>query len=234
VADRSELRSALAEQGFSLRRHAYGMLLVLILVSLTFQLASPEGDLTHVVTILLQGGTFLAAIWTSQARTRLLRIASGVVIVITLVSALVFAASGHVDDAGARIVSLLLVFLAPVAILQGIIVHFREEGGVTVQTMFGVLCIYLLIGSLFAFVYGTVDDLGSTRFFAQIANGDTSDYLYFSFATLTTTGYGDLTAATDLGRSLAITEALIGQIYMVTVVAVIVGNLRRPAARRAP
>ena len=60
--------------------------------------------------------------------------------------------------------------------------------------------------------------------------GDSSDFVYFSFATLTTVGYGDLTAATDLGRSLAITEALIGQIYLVTVVALIVPNIGR--ARR--
>ena len=52
------------------------------------------------------------------------------------------------------------------------------------------------------------------------------DFIYFSYATLTTVGYGDLVAATNLGRSLAITEALLGQIYLVTVVALIVGNLR--------
>ena len=50
---------------------------------------------------------------------------------------------------------------------------------------------------------------------------------------MTTTGYGDLTAAHDLGRSLAITEALIGQIYLVTVVALIVSNLAQPAAAAA-
>jgi hypothetical protein len=124
-----------------------------------------------------------------------------------------------------------MVALAPIAIVHGLVRHFREEGRVTVQTMFGVLCIYLLLGSLFAFVYGILDEVGSSPFFAQIANGDTSDYLYFSFSTLTTTGYGDLTAGTDLGRSFAITEQLLGQIYLVTVVAVIIGNLSR--ARRA-
>jgi hypothetical protein len=240
VAEREKLRRTLAEEGLGLREHGYGLLLILILVSLGFQLAVPEGDLAHVITIMLQGGTFIAALWTSQARTRQLRLGTAVVLVITVGSAIAFAASGQVDETGARIVSLLLVLLAPVVILHGILRHFREEGRVTLQTMFGVLCIYLLIGSLFAFTYGVIGELDSAPFFAQQEGGNTSDFLYFSFVTQTTTGYGDLTAATDLGRALAITEALIGQIYMVTVVAVIVGNLRRsasataPQARRAP
>lgn len=233
MAERKGLRQTLAEQGVSPREHGYGLLLLLILVSLVFQLAAPEGTAAHAVTILLLGGTFLAALWTSQARTRVLRIGTAVVVVVTVGAAITFAAAGEVNDAGARIISFLLAAAAPVAIVHGVVRHFREEGRVTMQTMFGVLCIYLLIGSLFAFSYGVIDDLGPS-FFAQLGEGTTSDYLYFSFVTQTTTGYGDLTAATDLGRSLAITEALIGQIYMVTVVALIVGNLRGPAPRRAP
>jgi hypothetical protein len=60
-----------------------------------------------------------------------------------------------------------------------------------------------------------------------------SECLYFSFTTLTTVGYGDLTARTDLGHTLAVFEALIGQIYLVTVVSLIVGNLRRRLPERA-
>ena len=93
--------------------------------------------------------------------------------------------------------------------------------------MFGVLCVYLLIGSAFAFAYGIISALDDGTFFAQMQRRRRqSDFLYFSFATMTTTGYGDLTAAHDLGRSLAITEALIGQIYLVTVVALIVEQPR--------
>jgi hypothetical protein len=75
-----------------------------------------------------------------------------------------------------------------------------------------------------------VDSLSSTPFFAQHAAANSHNLLYFSFATITTTGYGDLTAGTDVGRSLAIAEALIGQIYLVTVVAAIVGGLGRQRA----
>jgi hypothetical protein len=110
-------------------------------------------------------------------------------------------------------------------IARGLLLDFKERG-ISMHTMFGVLCVYLLIGSLFAFVYGIVSSIGSEPFFAQHGDVDTSqNFLYFSFVTMTTVGYGDLTAATSLGRSLAIAEALIGQIYLVTVVATIVGGL---------
>ena len=95
--------------------------------------------------------------------------------------------------------------------------------------MFGVLCIYLLLGMLFAFAYGIVGDASAPTPSSRSTRRPTPpNFLYFSFATITTVGYGDLTAATDLGRSLAIAEALIGQIYLVTVVAAIVGGPRRP------
>jgi len=85
-----------------------------------------------------------------------------------------------------------------------------------------------LIGSLYAFAYGLVSSIGSDPFFAQHGHVDTTrNFLYFSFVTITTVGYGDLTAATNLGRSFAIAEALTGQIYLVTVVATIVGGLGR-------
>ncbi len=108
----------------------------------------------------------------------------------------------------------------------------RRAQRITVRTMFGVLCVYLLIGSTFAYAYGIINALEDGGFFAELQGGTQSEFLYFSFSTLTTTGFGDLTAAEDLGRSLAITEALFGQIYLVTLVALIVGNLgRAPVAR---
>ena len=118
------------------------------------------------------------------------------------------------------------------AIASGVVKQFREVRGVTMQTMFGVLCLYLLIGLLFAVAFGAIQAISDTSFFTTI-HGHRDDFLYFSFATLTTVGYGDLVAATDLGRSLSITEALVGQLYLVTVVAVIVSNLRPTRARAA-
>lgn len=205
--------------------HRYVIVLVLILVTLGFQLAAPDGDLAGLVTVLLQAATLSAAVITSRAPLWVARLT------IAACTLLVVAATGAVfgtEQLGAdspRVASLLLVALAPPVIVLGVHRHARQEGGITVNTMFGVLCIYLLVGLLFGSMFNAIETFSNEPFFTTSGVEDTSDFLYFSFATLTTVGYGDLIAATGLGRSLAITEALIGQIYLVTVVALIVSNL---------
>jgi voltage-gated potassium channel Kch len=91
-----------------------------------------------------------------------------------------------------------------------------------------VLSLYMLIGMAFGFVYGAIDRFGGDPFFASGDSATVAHCLYFSFTTLATVGYGDFVARTDLGHTLAVSEALIGQIYLVTVVSLIVSNLRRP------
>jgi Ion channel len=214
---------------FARWQHRYGIVLVLILCSLSFQLAAPDEGWARLVTITLQGATLVLALYASEARPLITRLATVVVALAVLGSAAALVGFGELG-AGGRVVAVLLVALAPPAIVKGVVQGVRTEGAVTVHTMFGVLCIYLLLGMLFAFAYGLVGDVQSEPFFASGIDSNMSDYLYFSFATMTTVGYGDLTAATDLGRSVAIAEALIGQIYLVTVVAVIVGGLSRRRA----
>ena len=221
-----------AQRTRRVRHYGYGLVLLMILASLAFQLASSDSDAAQAITIVLQAFTLLLAVWASESRHIVIRIVELIVTVVVVAATLTFVVSGNVDDGAAKIVNLLLIAFAPLTIAGGIVRPFRMEGVVTIRTMFGVLCIYLLIGSFFGFCYGAVGALSDSSFFAQTTQETSSDFLYFSFTTITTTGYGDLTAATDLGRSLAITEALIGQIYLVTVVAVIVGNLRRPTPRR--
>jgi uncharacterized membrane protein len=131
-------------------------------------------------------------------------------------------------------VTLLYLILTPPALISGLRKQLEAAGAVTLQTMYGVLCLYLLIGLLFGVAYATIGELSSTPFFAQPGPYGRDEFLYFSYTTLTTVGYGDLSAATNLGRSLAITEALLGQLYLVSVVAVIISNMEavRPGQRR--
>lgn len=210
--------------------YRFGEVLALILLSLSVQLAAPDGDVARLVAIVLQGGTLFAAVYVSRAHPWLIRVTAVASILLVIGGATAVLGSNEVGDDSGRVVTFLLVALAPPAIIQGLREHFRREGRITIQTMFGVLCLYLLIGMFFGTCFAAIETVSSDEFFVNHA-AQTSDFLYFSFATLTTVGYGDLIAATNLGRSLAITEALIGQIYLVTVVALIVGNLR-PAARQ--
>ncbi len=231
--------SSLPRDASLFRRHihgdgfGYGWLLVLILVSIAFQLAAPETDTAQVITIGLQGVTLIAALHVSGVRRWLIH-AAAVIASIALAGAIgVLIGSGELDDGAGRVLGLLFVVLAPATIVAGIVRQARRDGEITLRTMAGVLCVYLLIGSAFAFAYGIISAVDGGNFFAQQHGGDISDFLYFSFVTQTTTGYGDLTAVDDVGRSLAITEALTGQIYLVTVVALIVGNLGRARIRQS-
>jgi voltage-gated potassium channel Kch len=101
---------------------------------------------------------------------------------------------------------------------------------VTLETICGALAAYLLLGMMFSSVYGAMADLGTTQLFVQVAEPSIPLRQYFSFTTLTTLGYGDVTAATDLGRAVAMLEAICGQIFLVTLIARLVANF---AGRRS-
>ena len=110
---------------------------------------------------------------------------------------------------------------------MGVVRSLRTRQAVTLEAVFGVLSVYLLLGMFFAFTYGSIDRLGEGSFFAGGQAATVSHCIYYSFTTLTTVGYGDLTASSNLGHTLSVFEALLGQIYLVTIVALIVANLGR-------
>ncbi len=211
-------------------KHQYGIVLALILTSLVFQLAAPDREWARLTTIALQGLTLLSALRTSGMHRAVFNAAAvfvGLAVFGAIASAI---GTGGIGTTAPRIETLLLVALAPFAIVRGIVMQFREAHRVTINAMFGVLCIYLLLGMLFGYGFAVINQLDDGGFFASHSELGTLHipiFLYYSFTTLTTTGYGDFVAATDVGRSLSIAEALIGQIYMVTIVAVIVSNLGR-------
>jgi len=111
-------------------------------------------------------------------------------------------------------VGLLVTATLPIT-LSRVIRHPR----VTRETVLGALCAYVLVGLLFAFLYLAVSDLRSGPFFAQPGEHVQSEFLYYSFVTLTTLGFGDLSPSVGLPQALTAIEALLGQIFLVTMVA---------------
>jgi uncharacterized membrane protein len=225
-ASHGSTRPAIPRPRTARARYRYGLLLGLITASLAFQLAAPEADWSRLVTVALQGVTLLLALWTSRVRPWFIRIAVVIAALAFVGSIAAVIADGDSGADSITLVTLLLVAVAPIAVMAGVVRNVSEDRGVTLATMFGVLCIYLLLGMFFAFIYGSIEALDSGGVFAELADATQEDFLYFSFTTLTTTGYGDLVVDTGLGRAAAVTEALIGQIYLVTIVAAIVTNLR--------
>ena len=99
-----------------------------------------------------------------------------------------------------------------VALVGGLMRLVRLHG-VTLQVVAGALTIYVLTGLIFAWLVSFVAEVGADAYFAQGGDGTQGERVYFSFTVLTTTGFGDLTAATPAGRALAVVEMLVGQIY---------------------
>ncbi len=206
----------------------YGLALILLVISLTYSIATPEGEWQRVVGLVLQSTALYATLAAAEVDRRILR-AFAIVFVGAFLGAVAQAGFTDGDGAGFVRVCVLVILLASLPLVGlGVIRQVRGDRKISVQTMMGVLCAYLLLMSVFAYSYGVLGEFGDTAFFNQGEQWNRiGDYIYFSLITITTVGMGDLTPATDLGRSLTAAEALIGQIYMVTVVAVIVSNLGR-------
>jgi hypothetical protein len=205
----------------------YGIVLLLLLATFIVEASAYDGAWYRVVTVALDGLTLVAAFLASGVNRHLMRIAS--VVAILAVAGAVVAAANDTASTGAvfAILSFLLVIAAPVVIARAII-----RRGVDIHTVLGALCIYVMLGMLWAFLYGSIGAAISEPFFAQTRTASSADYLYFSFVTLTTTGYGDFTAATGLGRAVAVLEALSGQLYLVTIVALLVARMATSAMPR--
>jgi peptidoglycan/LPS O-acetylase OafA/YrhL len=207
-------------------RRNFGPVLLGIVAAVIFQLAAPTTDATRMIAILLQSTVIVLALRAAGFHKHVVEAAASVLIVLAVIVAVALFGFDQLHPATPRLVTLILILLTPVAIVAGVIRELREDDRVTIQSVYCGLSLYLLLGMAFAMLFGAIQDIADTDFFTN-GPGNPNDFLYYSLATLTTTGYGDFIAATALGRATSVTEALIGQMYLVSVLAVIVSNVTR-------
>ena len=213
-------------------RDTYGVALAALAVSILALIAAgaPIPSLAVLFAAVLQMVALAVTMRVSGVSRRSLVI--GFVCTLGIVTAGVVGAV-----AGGRsgsVVSLLgWLILVGIAIV-GIVRRLRLYRRVTLPLVLGLLCAYLLIGLAFALVYAIVGTLAPPAF--SRGPSGISEAVYFSFTTLTTVGYGDVTPANSLVRAISVAEAIAGQLYLVSVVSLAVsrlGNGRAPQPQPA-
>jgi hypothetical protein len=210
------------------------MLLLALFATFFFGGIAQPGYVERVIGTILVGATLVLALYAAEIPPRRMRLASaGILTIVVAVVAASLLEKGETVIGITSLANALLIAVAPPAVVLGVWRNLRATGTVTVTVVAGALCVYVLLGLLFAFVYSGVEHLGGAPFFANGAAATSDRSIYFSFVTLATVGYGDYTARTNFGHTLSVTEALLGQIYLVTVVATIVSRVvpRRAAGR---
>lgn len=180
----------------------------------------PSQDVGAALAAVLVALTLVTALRASGLSARRQRMIDAVVLVVIV--GYVVTLFGHLTPPGqagpgVSAVLVILSILAPIVIVLRLVRH-RE---VTIGTIMGAISAYLLIAVAYFYVFLTMGGTTNAFFSTSTPQGSTS-YMYFSLTTITTVGYGDLTAASRLGRLLATSEAVIGQVYLVVFVAFIV------------
>jgi voltage-gated potassium channel len=217
-----ERRDQLSERERTKIEGRFGTVLFLLIIAVFFSISAPDDPWVLLMTTLVLAASLSIAMLASGAQPKVVR-AWLVVVALGIGVSIVIATTQEMRVASVYLA--LTTLLLALATMGAIARRLWRHAEISVLTLLGALCIYVLLGMSFAFVFEAVGNLGSQPFFASQETATRSDYTYFSFITMATVGYGDLTPRGGLGRALAVTEGLFGQIYLVTAVAALVGNL---------
>jgi len=214
---------------------AFGLVLGLVLITFILTSLISNTGWGSVLIMAATGATSIVALTSSQAPLRYVH-AAIYLSALSLVLAIVGAASGADVwlDLGA-VVQVTLLAVAMAAVLIRVVTAVE----VNARVILGAISVYTVLGLLFGFTYEAIARVQDSPFFEGAPPLQHGDFLFFSYTTLTTTGYGDLVPSGQPGEMIATFEMLIGQIFLVTLVAGLVslwrpgeGLKRRREARR--
>lgn len=185
----------------------FGRVLLLLIVTVFFSISAPDEPWAWLTTAIVLAVTLSIAMLASGAQPKVVRAWLGVGVLGIGASIFIAVTQAGCARGYLALTTLLLTLVTMGAVARRLWLHVS----INVLTVLGAVCIYVLLGLSFAFVFAVVGDLGSQPFFASQEDGTRGDYVYFSFITLATVGYGDLAPPGSLGRALAVTEGLFGQ-----------------------
>jgi hypothetical protein len=204
-------------------RDAFGLVFALVLVTYVLASLTANRGWSAVVLTLATSATSIVALTSSHIQARFVRAAIWLS-ALTVGLAVIAALSGDRLWLNlASVVQIVLLTVAMAAVLRRVVMT-AEVGS---RTILGAISVYTVLGILFTFLYGTIDRIQNGPFFEGVAHPQGSDFLFFSYTTLTTTGYGNLVPGGQPGRMISGLEMMLGQIFLVTLVAGLV-SLWRP------
>jgi ion channel len=175
------------------------------------------------------GGALIVAVTAARVRRELVVRISLVVVLLAALSVVAIWSGGEQGTTAGLGMTTLLVVAVPAAIVSAL----RDAHTVSIQAVFGAIAVYLVVGLAFALSMNLDARLTGDPYFAQVRTASLSQYVYFSYVTLATLGYGDLTPATALGRLLAVFETIAGSLYLVTAVSLVVSRIGSPRRARS-
>jgi hypothetical protein len=202
---------------------SYGLVLLLILVAYALSVALTASWAASLV-LAVQIGTLWVTLRASRARPSVRAIADIALVAAALAAVANLFFHDQIDGGiVAAWASSLLYLIAPVSIIRHLVIRRTVDS----ETVLGAIAAYLMAGIFFAFLYHALG-LSQTQppFFGSQGRGTVSQDLFFSFTTLTTTGYGNLVPTGNPGQTFAVLEMLIGQLFLVTAVAKVVSAWR--------
>ncbi|RPI22007.1 MAG: potassium channel protein [Actinobacteria bacterium] len=202
-------------------RERYGLVLILIFCAYVIG-GFRDSDAARLIGSVIWLLLLLTALWSPGIPARLRYIGVALTIALFVVAGVLLLS----DSETAYGVLLLLLAIVQLAAVVAILARISQHGHVTAQTVMGAVAGYTLIGFAMAALYHGLEVLTEGPFLDGVVSP--GDYTYFSFVTLTTVGYGDITAASDLAKRLVVVEMLSGQIFLITLVARLVSLWGRP------
>jgi hypothetical protein len=201
---------------------AFGLVLLLVLVTFVLTSLIRNTAWGAVLIMAATAATSVVALTSSNAPLRYVHIAvysSALSLLLTVISA-VSGADVWLDLGAILQVSLLA------AAMVSVLIRVVTAAEVSARTILGAISVYTVLGLLFGFTYEAVSRVQGSPFFEGDPHVHYGDFLFFSYTTLTTTGYGDLVPSGQPGEMIATFEMLIGQIFLVTLVAGLVAVWR--------